>query len=126
MTYAIIPAKSFTGAKQRLATFLQPHERRVLARAMLTDTLTAYSQVTGLDGVGVVTCERDVADVAAALGAEVLWEPQAQGHSQAVAFGIQVCRQRGITAMRSEERRVGEEGRYGRAGGGLKKGEGEQ
>ena len=34
MTYAIIPAKSFTGAKQRLATFLQPHERRLLARAM--------------------------------------------------------------------------------------------
>ena len=99
MTYAVIPAKGFTGAKQRLATFLQPHERRVLARAMLTDTLTACSQVTGLDGVGVVTCERDVADVAAALGAEVLWEPQAQGHSQAVTFGVQVCCQRGIASM---------------------------
>src|SRR5215813_10352142 len=96
MTYAVIPAKGFTGAKQRLATFLQPHERHVLARAMLTDALTACSKVTVLDGVGVVTCERDVADVAAALGAEVLWEPQAQGHSQAVAFGVQVCRQRGI------------------------------
>jgi len=99
MIYAVIPAKGFTGAKQRLATFLQPHERRALARAMLTDTLTACSQVTGLDGVGVVTCERDVADVAAALGAEVLWEPEAQGHSRAVAFGVQVCRQRGIAAM---------------------------
>src|SRR2546421_8600717 len=99
MTYAVIPAKSFTGAKQRLATFLQPHERRVLARAMLTDTLTACSQASGLDGVGVVTCDRDAAEVAGALGAEVLWESQAQGHSQAVAFGVQVCRQRGITAM---------------------------
>lgn len=99
MTYAVIPAKGFTEAKQRLATFLQPHERRVLARAMLTDTLTACSQVAELDGVGVVTCAPEVADVAAALGAEVLWEPQAQGHSQAVAFGAQVCRQRGIAAM---------------------------
>jgi len=99
MPYAVIPAKDFHGAKQRLAPFLQPHERRVLARAMLTDTLTACAQVTGLDGVGVVTCDRDVAEVASALGAEVLWEPQAQGHSQAVAFGVQVCRQRGITAM---------------------------
>ena len=99
MTYAVIPAKGFTGAKQRLATFLEPHERRVLARAMLTDTLTACSQATGLDGVGVVTCERDVADVAAALGAEVLWEPRTQGHSQAVAFGVQVCCQRGVAAM---------------------------
>src|ERR1700757_1673183 len=82
MTYAVIPAKSFTGAKQRLATFLQPHERRLLARAMLTDTLTACSQATALEGVGVVTCDRDVAEVAGAFGAEVLWEPEAQGHSR--------------------------------------------
>src|SRR5712691_8398958 len=99
MTYAIIPAKGFSGAKQRLATFLQPHERRLLARAMLTDTLTACSQATGLEGVGVVTCDRDVAAVAGACGAAVLWEPQAQGHSQAVAFGVQVCRRRGSTSM---------------------------
>ena len=69
MTYAIIPAKGFSGAKQRLATFLQPHERRLLARAMLTDTLTACSQATGLEGVGVVTCDRDVAEVAGMFGA---------------------------------------------------------
>ena len=99
MTYAIIPAKGFSGAKQRLATFLQPHERRLLARAMLTDTLTACSQATGLEGVGVVTCDRDVAEVAGACGAAVLWEPQAQGHSQAVAVGAQVCCRRGSTTM---------------------------
>ena len=99
MTYAIIPAKSFSGAKQRLSTFLQPHERRLLARAMLTDTLTACSQATGLAGMGVVTCDREVAEVAGACGAEVLWEAQAQGHSQAVAFGVQACRQRGSPTM---------------------------
>src|SRR4030095_472791 len=85
MTYAIIPARGFSGAKQRLATFLQPHERRLLARAMLTDTLTACSQATALEGVGVVTCDGDVAEVAEAFGAEVLWGPEAQGHSQAGA-----------------------------------------
>jgi len=99
MTYAVVPAKGFSGAKQRLSTFLQPHERRVLARAMLTDTLTACRQAAVLEGVGVVTCEPEVAEVAAALGAEVLWEPRAQGHSQAVAYGVQVCCQRGITTM---------------------------
>ena len=52
MTYAVIPAKNFTGAKQRLATFLQPDERRLLAQAMLTDTLTACSQATALQGFG--------------------------------------------------------------------------
>jgi 2-phospho-L-lactate guanylyltransferase len=66
---------------------------------MLTDTLTACVQATGLDGMGVVTCDREVAEVAGACGADVLWEAQAQGHSQAVAFGVQVCRQRGSSTM---------------------------
>lgn len=99
MTYAVIPVKGFAGAKQRLATFLEPHERRTLARAMLTDTLTACKQVGALDGIGVVTCDPDVAEAVEALQVEVLWEPQAQGHTSAVAFGIQVCQQRGITTM---------------------------
>ncbi|HEY7493112.1 MAG TPA: 2-phospho-L-lactate guanylyltransferase [Candidatus Tectomicrobia bacterium] len=99
MTYAVIPAKDFNGAKQRLATFLQPHERRLLARAMLSDTLTACSQARALDGMGVVTCDRQVAEVAEALGAEVLWEPQAGGQSQAVTFAVHTCMQRGIPAL---------------------------
>src|SRR5262245_64191095 len=99
MTYAIIPAKGFSGAKQRLAPFLQPHERRLLARAMLTDTLTACMQARGLVGVGVVTCDGSVAEVAEAFGVEVLWEPQAAGHSQAVSFAVQRCMQRGIASM---------------------------
>ena len=74
----------------RVISFCNRTTRRLLARAMLTDTLTACSQATELEGVGVVTCDRDVAEVAGAFGAEVLWESQAQGHSQAVAFGVQV------------------------------------
>jgi 2-phospho-L-lactate guanylyltransferase len=99
VTYAVIPAKSFTGAKQRLATFLRPDERRLLAQAMLTDTLTACAQATALRGFGVVTCDTRVADVAVALGADVLWEPQAGGHSQAVTFAVQTCQQRGLSTM---------------------------
>jgi 2-phospho-L-lactate guanylyltransferase len=99
VTYAVIPAKDFHTAKQRLAAFLQPHERRVLARAMLTDTLTACTQAAGLAGIGVVTCDRGVADVAASFGAEVLWEPQAAGHSQAVTFAVRICLQRGIATL---------------------------
>lgn len=99
MTYAVIPAKAFDGAKQRLSTFLTPHERFALARAMLTDTLTACCQASGLEGVGVVTSDRAVADVVATLRADVLWEPQAQGHSHAVTFAVHACQQRGITSM---------------------------
>jgi 2-phospho-L-lactate guanylyltransferase len=97
--YAVIPAKDFTGAKQRLATFLQPDERRLLAQAMLTDTLTACSQAVRLHGFGVVTCDARVAEVAAGLGADILWEPQAGGQSQAVTFAVHTCQQRGIATM---------------------------
>jgi len=99
MIYAVIPAKHFEGAKQRLSTLLKPHDRIQLARAMLTDTLTACCQDEGLDGVGVVTHHEAPAEIAAALGAEVWWEPEAGGHSQAVAFGVHTCLQRGIDTM---------------------------
>ena len=99
MTYVVIPAKYFEGAKQRLSTLLAPCERVQLARAMLTDTLTACCQARGLDGVGVVTHHQAPAEIAESLGAEVWWESEAGGHSQAVAFGVQTCLQRGIETM---------------------------
>ena len=99
MTYVVIPAKDFSYAKQRLTALLRPDERSRLARAMLTDTLTACTQARGLDGIGVVTCNAQVAEVATACGADVLWEPEARGHRQAVAFGVQMCMERGIASM---------------------------
>jgi 2-phospho-L-lactate guanylyltransferase len=99
VTYAVIPAKDFNGAKQRLAAFLEPHQRCLLAQAMLTDTLTAFTQAINLDGVGVVTCNRNVAAVAESFDVEVFWEPHAGGQSQAVTFALRICQQRGITTM---------------------------
>ncbi|MGQ4806779.1 Phosphoenolpyruvate guanylyltransferase [Candidatus Entotheonellaceae bacterium PAL068K] len=99
MTYAMIPAKDFHCAKQRLAPFLEPHERRQLAQAMLTDTLAACSQAASLEGVGVVTCNQHVADLAASFHADVLWEPQARGHTQAVTFAARACLRQGINSM---------------------------
>ena len=99
MTYVVIPAKDFHGAKQRLAGLLQPHERSALARATLTDTLTACTQAAGLAGIGVVTCDHEVAVLAESLHAEVLWETDARGQSEAVARGGRECLQRGIPSM---------------------------
>lgn len=99
MTYVVIPAKDFHGAKQRLAGLLQPHERSALARATLTDTLTACVQAEGLAGIGVVTCDREVAELAESLRAEVLWEAEPRGQSAAVARGGRECLRRGIPSM---------------------------
>ena len=99
MTYVVIPAKDFHHAKQRLAALLRPHERSALARATLTDSLTACVRAEGLAGVGVVTCDPDVAELAESLNAEVLWEAEARGQSAAVARGGRECLRRGVPAM---------------------------
>jgi len=99
VTDVIIPAKDFHGAKQRLAGLLQPRERVALARATLTDTLTACMQAAGLAGIGVVTCDREVAELAESMRAEVLWEARARGQSAAVARGARECLRRGIPSM---------------------------
>ena len=99
MTYVVIPAKDFHGAKQRLAGLLRPHERSALARATLTDTLTACVQAAGLAGIGVVTGDRAVAELAESMRAEVLWEAEARGQSTAVARGGRECLWRGIPSM---------------------------
>lgn len=99
MTYVVIPAKDFHNAKKRLAGLLQPRERSALARATLTDTLTACAHATGLSGIGVVTCDHEVAGLAESLRAEVLWEADARGQSEAVARGGRECLKRGIPVM---------------------------
>ena len=99
MTYAVIPAKGFRGAKQRLAAILQPDERHLLAQSMLTDTLIACSNATQLEGYGVVTSDTMVAEVATSCDADVIWEPQAGGHSQAVSYAVRTCCQRGVTTL---------------------------
>ena len=40
-TFAILPIKSFNGAKQRLANTMSPGGRRALAEAMYSDVLIA-------------------------------------------------------------------------------------
>ena len=56
-------------------------------------------QAEGLAGIGVVTCDREVAELAESLRAEVLWEAQARGQSAAVARGGRECLRRGIPSM---------------------------
>ena len=99
MTYAVIPAKGFQGAKQRLAPLLAPDERCRLAEAMLIDTLGACAQARQLSGFAVVTSDAAVAEVAASYQADVIWQAVAAGHSQAVAYAATVCRQDGKTSM---------------------------
>ena len=89
-TLAILPVKRFAAAKQRLAEALEGGARVALAQAMFMDVLVSVRDVSGLDGIAVVTSER-VAQKAAALsgsGTLVLREEGQQGHSEAAMLGI--------------------------------------
>ena len=69
---AVVPVKSFTQAKQRLAPVLSPAERAGLARAMLTDVLCTLGKSPCLADILVVTGDRDAALLARGAGAAVL------------------------------------------------------
>ena len=87
MKVAVVPAKEFTAAKQRLADALPAATRAALARAMLEDVLAALAAAP-LDRIVVVTPDAEVASVAERWGATIVRETEGQGHTAAVARGV--------------------------------------
>ncbi|MGH7265193.1 MAG: 2-phospho-L-lactate guanylyltransferase, partial [Candidatus Rokuibacteriota bacterium] len=98
MKVAVVPAKDFGAAKQRLARALPEEARTALARAMLEDVLAALGEA-GLDRILVVTPDPDAARLAARHGASVLEEREGNGHTAAVARGVAACRELGAAVM---------------------------
>ncbi len=94
MKVAVVPAKGFAQAKKRLAGALSPEGRRGLAQAMLEDVLTALAGAP-LDEIVVVTPDPEPAGVARRFGVTLLEEPEARGHTAAVAVGLARARERG-------------------------------
>lgn len=87
-TRAILPIKSFTDAKQRLAGELSPGPRKALAEAMFSDVLTALRRCAAVAEIVVVSSDNGAQRIAGGHGAIVL-EDQGRGHSEAAAIGIQ-------------------------------------
>ena len=83
--WAVLPAKDFADAKQRLASVLTPSQRAALFRAMLEDVLAMLTTVRGLDGTVVVTCDPAALALAERYGMRVLREAANRGQSAAVA-----------------------------------------
>ena len=81
--WAVVPVKEQGGAKQRLADFLPPEQRRALAAAMLQDVLAALVEAP-LAGICVVTLDPFATDLARRIGARVLTDGARDGHTGAV------------------------------------------
>ncbi|WP_176082753.1 5-amino-6-(D-ribitylamino)uracil--L-tyrosine 4-hydroxyphenyl transferase CofH [Martelella sp. HB161492] len=83
MITAVVPLKSFSKAKSRLADVLPPDLRAQLARAMAGDVLAVLAEIAEIDAVLVVTEDPSVARLARAAGADVLLEPSLNGYNSA-------------------------------------------
>jgi 2-phospho-L-lactate/phosphoenolpyruvate guanylyltransferase len=94
-TCAIVPVKSLTEAKRRLASALAPAARRQLVLTMLEDVLTAARAVGQIDALLVVTPDPQVAELARGQGAETLMEERADGLNAAVRRGLTEAQRQG-------------------------------
>ena len=82
--WAVVPVKEMQDAKQRLAAYLEPAERRALVKAMLGDVLEALASVSLLEGALVVTRDPEASRCAASAGATVLDEIGEEGLNAAL------------------------------------------
>lgn len=82
--WAAVPVKSFTGAKSRTASILNPEQREILAATMLEDVLSALVGARRLAGILVNTIDPIAAALADRYGARVVTEGALDGHTGAV------------------------------------------
>ncbi|MFA9399823.1 MAG: 2-phospho-L-lactate guanylyltransferase, partial [Acidobacteriota bacterium] len=85
---AVVTAKHFSEAKQRMADSLDPELKRELVEAMLADVLEAVCDARMIDTTVVVTGEPAAAALAESSGAEMVPDPGGIGHSAAALLGI--------------------------------------
>lgn len=96
---ALIPVKGFLNAKQRLSPLLGAAEREFLAETMFRDVLRQVMMARGLSGTSVVTGNARVAEIALALGGNVIREPAESGETNAVDFARAQLRRAGCEAV---------------------------
>jgi 2-phospho-L-lactate guanylyltransferase len=82
---AVVPFKSSSRAKQRLARVLTVQQRRQLVHAMLEDVLATLAATAGVASILVVTLDPEAAALAAACGAEISRQRAGEGHTAAIA-----------------------------------------
>ena len=97
--WAVLPAKDFRNAKERLSPALSPEERQALFAAMLEDVLAAATAAPELEGVLVLTREEKAAALAERYGARAESEPANEGQSPAVARAAALLASEGVDGV---------------------------
>jgi 2-phospho-L-lactate guanylyltransferase len=89
--YVIIPVKSLSEGKQRLARILGEKERKKLTFCMLQDVLSVVLRSEKVNEAVVVSPDREILRLAKKLGAVALAEKANLGVNMAVSAGIKYC-----------------------------------
>ena len=97
--WAVVPIKLLNAAKQRLAHALEQPDRRRLMLAMAEDVLAALAGVSSLGGVAVVSGDPEVVALARRFGFRHVPEPEACGHTAAVAHAATLLAGEGALGM---------------------------
>jgi len=85
---AILPVKSFESAKQRLGEALGSGSRAALAAAMFSDVLGALERSSMLQGIIVVSGDREVGDIVAGRNVLLIDDQVEKGQSHAARVGL--------------------------------------
>jgi 2-phospho-L-lactate/phosphoenolpyruvate guanylyltransferase len=96
---ALLPVKGFRNAKQRLSPLLGAADRELLAEAMFRDVLREVTRARGLEATFVITGNERVAEIATALGAQVIREPVETGETGAVDLARLELKRAGCEAV---------------------------
>ena len=92
-TVAVVTAKRFTAAKQRMSGGVPEARRLALVEAMLGDVLEAVTGARQVTSTVVITGEAAAASLAVDRGAEVIHDPEDAGHIGAAMLGIARARE---------------------------------
>ena len=98
--WAVVPLKSLSHAKQRLAPVLDARARQKLMLAMIRDVLATLQQVPSIAGILLVSRDPQAESLADELGAEWFASPADQDLNSALGAALEDLAARGIpTAM---------------------------
>jgi 2-phospho-L-lactate guanylyltransferase len=92
----LVPVKSLSTAKQRLASVLDQPARTALAEAMFFDVLQALRGWTDGPGVAVVTGDPRATGLAQQFGVVVIADYENAGETAAIEMATRVCMARGV------------------------------
>lgn len=100
MIAALVPIKALSEVKERLASILDPQERKALALAMLTDVVTALLGAASIAYLAVVSPDPEALQYAEKLGAHPIPEPShTRGINASLSYGVYFLSQKGATAV---------------------------